>query len=111
MSHGPRKTVRVEVSDQLLKRLLRAGQVCAADFRCLDGESKHCLWRLCLESCAANLNPCRENDLEQIACCRSCGGDPGSQDKRLQLQGFLKDHISSKKCLTDLFEPTIRADS
>ena len=49
--------VRVEMHEDMLKRLLAAGQVCAADFRCLDGESKQRLWRLCLECCAYNMGP------------------------------------------------------
>ncbi|MFP3912529.1 MAG: hypothetical protein ACLFUT_10685 [Desulfobacteraceae bacterium] len=45
-------TLRLEVNENMMKHLLTTGQVCAADFRCLDGESKQSLWRLCLESCA-----------------------------------------------------------
>jgi hypothetical protein len=55
MANAGLKTVRLEMSEDMLRRLLTAGQVCAADFRCLDCESKDCLWRLCLESCAANV--------------------------------------------------------
>jgi hypothetical protein len=47
--------VRVEVEAETLNRLLAAGQVCAADFRCLDCESKRCIWRLCLINCASEL--------------------------------------------------------
>ena len=45
------KPVRVEVAETTLLRLLSHGQVCAADFRCLDCESKQCFRRLCLKSC------------------------------------------------------------
>jgi hypothetical protein len=55
MANTATKRVRLEMSEDMLRRLLTAGQVCAADFRCLDCESKQCLWRLCLESCATNL--------------------------------------------------------
>jgi hypothetical protein len=44
--------LRVEVSKTTLARLLKAGQVCAADFQCLDYKSKQGLWRLCLDNCA-----------------------------------------------------------
>ena len=44
--------IRVEIAEETLLRLLAGGQVCAADFRCLDCKSKQCLWNLCLKSCA-----------------------------------------------------------
>ncbi len=44
--------LRLEMNENMMKHLLTTGQVCAADFRCLDGQSKQSLWRLCLESCA-----------------------------------------------------------
>lgn len=55
MGDSATKRLRLEISEERLKRLLAAGQVCAADFRCLDRESKQCLWRLCLETCVVNL--------------------------------------------------------
>jgi hypothetical protein len=51
MKSASEKRVRVEVTQATLLRLLRAGQVCADELRCLDDESKQCLWRLCLQSC------------------------------------------------------------
>jgi hypothetical protein len=59
MGRNAEQRVRLEMSEKTLKSLLTAGQVCAADFRCLDGESKQCLWRLCLESCIATLEDYR----------------------------------------------------
>ena len=55
MAKAGKETVRVEIAEKTLVRLLRAGQVCAADLRCLDCKSKQCLWRLCLRSCAEKL--------------------------------------------------------
>ncbi len=43
--------VCVEISRDKLLELLRERQLCAADFTCLDGESKHCVWRLMLIAC------------------------------------------------------------
>jgi hypothetical protein len=45
------KWVRVEVAPETLRRLLTAGLVCAADFRCLDCDSNECVRRLCLATC------------------------------------------------------------
>lgn len=59
MAGSLEKRVRLEMSEKTLKSLLTAGQVCAADFRCLDGESKQCLWRLCLETCAVAVARCK----------------------------------------------------
>lgn len=47
--------LRVEISEETLYRLLREGQVCAADFRCLDCRTKQCLRLLCLKSCARRI--------------------------------------------------------
>ncbi|MGD9367845.1 MAG: hypothetical protein PVH87_19245 [Desulfobacteraceae bacterium] len=49
------KKVRVEITEEILSRLLANEQVCAADFRCLDCKSKQCLWRLCLQSCTGKV--------------------------------------------------------
>lgn len=38
-------------SEQTVLRLLLDEQLCAADFCCLDCQSKECLWRLMLMSC------------------------------------------------------------
>lgn len=51
MAASGEKMVRVELSADILNRLLASGQVCAADLRCLDCESKKCIWRLCLVNC------------------------------------------------------------
>ena len=47
------KILRIEVTEEKILCLLKAGHVCAMDFRCLDCKSKQCLLRLCLESCAS----------------------------------------------------------
>ena len=52
MASTAEKRVRLEMSENTLRSLLTSEQVCAADFHCLDCESKQCLWRLCLECCA-----------------------------------------------------------
>jgi hypothetical protein len=68
MGMNAEKRVRLEMSETTLRSLLTAGQVCAADFRCLDCESKKCLWRLCLESCVITVPDCRGGDsLEDVS--------------------------------------------
>ncbi len=44
-------TIKVEIREDVLVRLLSRGAVCAVDFRCLDCRSRQSLRRLCLESC------------------------------------------------------------
>jgi hypothetical protein len=51
----PRRVVRVEIGADKLQELLRARRICAADLRCLDCDSKDCLWRLCLDAIAEEL--------------------------------------------------------
>jgi len=43
-----------EISSQKMQELLAHRQICAADVRCLDTESKQCLKKLCLKTCLYN---------------------------------------------------------
>lgn len=47
--------VRLEISADHLCRLLETRQLCAADFRCLDGESRGCVRALCQKNCSRYL--------------------------------------------------------
>lgn len=68
--------VRVEVDTKILNRLLAAGQVCAADFRCLDCKSKQCIWRLCLLNCASKLNTGKATEPDHKNLCQFCAQSP-----------------------------------
>jgi len=72
---GGEMFVRVELTASTLGCLMAAGHLCAADFRCLDCESKNCVWRMCLMNCIKQGKTRWEN-----ACpCGSCGQcDKGS---------------------------------
>ena len=39
-------TVRLEINAATLRRLLKQNAICATEFHCLDGKSKHCVWEL-----------------------------------------------------------------
>ncbi len=80
------KQIRVEIAETTLLRLLAGGQVRAADFRCLDCESKACLWRICLQSCGSPM--ARSPDRVQAPkpagcpvgkCCHPIGAPPLSR--------------------------------
>jgi hypothetical protein len=45
------ESICIEISAATLTRLLADGHVGAAELRCLDGASRNCLRRLCLQSC------------------------------------------------------------
>ncbi|ABL99993.1 hypothetical protein SHAM105786_00650 [Shewanella amazonensis] len=45
------KYVNLGVPVPVLAQLLYEGQLCAADIKCLDAESKQQLWQLCLWAC------------------------------------------------------------
>ncbi|MBN4079007.1 hypothetical protein JYT26_00030 [Beggiatoa alba] len=47
--------VRLEISAERLSRLLETSQLCAADFRCLDCESRCCVRNLCRRNCSRYL--------------------------------------------------------
>jgi hypothetical protein len=64
--------IRVEVDTETLNRLLAAGQVCAADFRCLDCKSKQCIWRLCLLNCTNELTSEKATESAHRNLCRFC---------------------------------------
>ncbi len=43
--------IRFEISSEKMNELLLQRQICAADIRCLDTNSKQCLKKLCLKTC------------------------------------------------------------
>lgn len=45
------KLVNIAIPAEKLAKLIQQGQLCAADFSCLDTESKQQVWQLCLWSC------------------------------------------------------------
>lgn len=45
------RSIRLEVSTEKINHLLKHKQICAADIRCLDSNSKQCLANLCLQNC------------------------------------------------------------
>lgn len=57
--------IQIEIASDTLFRLLESSALCVNDFRCLDCESKLCVWRLCLMSCEKQM---RSNN----PTCRSC---------------------------------------
>lgn len=67
MAAAKRNYVRVELTEETIARLLARGEVCAADFRCLDCRAKNCLWRLVLSSCHSDPGHCDRR------LCRRCG--------------------------------------
>lgn len=50
---GPESEIRLHLalSARTLLRLLENGQLCAAEFRCLDRETHRCVRRLLMKSC------------------------------------------------------------
>lgn len=64
--------VRLEMDVSTLSKLMESGALSANAFRCLDCDSKECVWRLCLSSCAKCVNYAREkgvaenDDIEMI---------------------------------------------
>lgn len=52
--------LRFEISSEKMNELLAQRQICAADIRCLDTNSKKCLKNLCLEACLNNVRYSRQ---------------------------------------------------
>lgn len=45
------KRINLSISEQKLAQLIHEGHLCAADFSCLDSQSKRQVWQLCLICC------------------------------------------------------------
>ena len=43
-------TLRIEIPQDQLAKMLCSRSLAAADIRCLDGDSKKLLWQLCLQA-------------------------------------------------------------
>ncbi|MCS6190564.1 hypothetical protein [Shewanella baltica] len=43
--------INLSISTHKLAQLIHDGHLCAADFRCLDSQSKQQVWQLCLICC------------------------------------------------------------
>jgi hypothetical protein len=48
-------TIQIEIDKDKLLRLFEQGVLCAADFRCLNSESKQQVTKLCLSNCVKRL--------------------------------------------------------
>ncbi len=61
--------VRLELEAGILQRLLDKGELCVSEFRCLDCNSKRCVWKLCLMNCGKHVKA----DSSQCRHCEHCG--------------------------------------
>lgn len=50
-----KQRIRLELDIDTVGRLLASGLLCAGDVRCLDCNSKHCVWKLCLQTLSRQL--------------------------------------------------------
>lgn len=62
--------IQLEISLEKLEQLFSKGEICAADIRCLNCESKNCVWNLCLNLCAARMS-CKIEHVCSGDCCKS----------------------------------------
>ncbi len=54
--NGPHKNLlQIEIGIDKLEFLLSKGDLCAAEIRCLNADSKKSLWSLCLTSCSKQM--------------------------------------------------------
>lgn len=60
--------VQIEIEITKLESLFVTGELCAADFRCLDLKSKNLVRNLCLKSCANSIRCYRDG----IRACPAC---------------------------------------
>ncbi|NRD74073.1 hypothetical protein HQQ94_12670 [Shewanella sp. VB17] len=72
--------INLAISAEKLAKLIQSGDVCAADFRCLDQASKQKVWQLCLLCCS-----------NRVGCLQSCnsscaGSECNSSDPSINSQ-------------------------
>ncbi|MCL1088847.1 hypothetical protein L2744_04335 [Shewanella profunda] len=60
--------INLSISERKLAQLIRDGYVCAADFSCLDNQSKQKVWQLCLICCKKRIvcDQCVNLDCAQV---------------------------------------------
>ena len=61
--------IRLEIDASVLERLLRNSQIYGEEIRCLDNQSKRCVWRMILTACSRITN----HDLDCDGNCNQCG--------------------------------------
>ncbi|MFB2647211.1 hypothetical protein [Shewanella mangrovisoli] len=60
--------INLSISEEKLAQLIREGKLCAADFSCLDSQSKRKVWQLCLICCQKRIScqQCTHTSCSQI---------------------------------------------
>ncbi|PHY63365.1 hypothetical protein FJD32_012080 [Shewanella sp. LC6] len=60
--------INLSISEEKLAQLIREGSLCAADFSCLDNQSKRKVWQLCLICCQKRIGcqQCSQTSCPQI---------------------------------------------
>lgn len=60
--------INLSISEEKLAQLIRKGSLCAADFSCLDHQSKQKVWQLCLICCQNRISchQCTQTKCPQI---------------------------------------------
>ncbi|GIU10853.1 MULTISPECIES: hypothetical protein [unclassified Shewanella] len=50
------RQLNISISEAKIAQLIQQGHLCAADFKCLDRETKQAVWQLCLWSCEKRIH-------------------------------------------------------
>ncbi|WP_394131679.1 hypothetical protein [Shewanella maritima] len=45
------KSLNITISNDKIQKLIASGHLCAADFQCLDKQTKQAVWQICLVNC------------------------------------------------------------
>ncbi len=63
--------VNLSIPTKKLTELIQSGVLCAADFHCLDQESKQKVWQMCLWCCSKKINCTKDCSLNCTVDCQS----------------------------------------
>ncbi|ABZ76754.1 hypothetical protein Shal_2195 [Shewanella halifaxensis HAW-EB4] len=53
---APNRQLNIRIPEDKIAELIQQGVLCAADFKCLDAQTKKAVWQLCLWSCEKRIH-------------------------------------------------------
>ena len=68
-----REKLRIEIDAVAIERMIESGILSASDMRCLNCESKKCVWNMCLKICSRRMKS--TDQMEEIDSLCTCSNE------------------------------------
>ncbi|MGS0693360.1 hypothetical protein [Shewanella sp. 0m-4] len=94
----PTRQLNISISEDKIAKLIQQGVLCAADFKCLDSDTKKAVWQLCLWSCEKRIHcdkQCQDHCKNQCAIAES----PDVQSPNVQKIDVLSSDVQSSELI------------